>query len=97
MHALSRTNDPSTSYEAADRVESSGRAASHRHLCWMEVWKKPGSTAAEIAEAAGLERHVPSRRLPELRDAGQVVNGPQRKCSVTGNPSMTWLPAKGVA
>ena len=49
-------------------------------------------TAAEIAEAAGLERHVPSRRLPELRQAGQVKNGEERVCAITGNPSMTWFP-----
>jgi hypothetical protein len=61
----------------------------------LEVWKRPGSTAAEIAARSGLERHVPSRRLPELRQAGRIKNGPQRVCTVTGNPSMTWLPVKG--
>jgi hypothetical protein len=96
MNALARRTDPSTSHRAAEAVEASGRAASQRHLCLIEVWKKPGQTAAEIAVAAGLERHVPSRRLPELRKAGQVVNGPERICAVTGNPSMTWLPATEV-
>lgn len=97
MHALARTNDPPTSHQAADDVERSGRAASQRHLCLLEVWKKPGQTAAEIAVDTDLERHIPSRRLPELRSAGQVINGPQRNCSVTGNSSMTWLPAGEVA
>jgi len=92
MHALARNTDPPTSHEAAESVERSGRAASQRHLCLLEVWKRPGSTAAEIAARTGLERHVPSRRLPELREAGQVKNGPQRICTVTGNPSMTWEP-----
>ena len=92
MPALARNTDPTTSHQAAEEVEASGRAASQRHLCLLEVWKKPGRTAAEIAEAAGLDRHVPSRRLPELRQAGQVKNGEERVCAVTGNPSMTWLP-----
>lgn len=95
MHALARRTDPSTSHEAAEAVERCGRAASQRHLCLLEVWKRPGSTAAEIAARTGLERHVPSRRLPELRQAGQVRNGAQRICTVTGNPSMTWEPVPG--
>lgn len=94
MTARARSTDPTTSHLAAEAVEASGRAASQRHLCLVEVWKKPGQTAAEIAVAAGLERHVPSRRLPELRDAGQVINGPERRCTATGNLSLTWLPAK---
>lgn len=95
MPALARRNDPQTSHEAAESVERSGRAASQRHQCLLEVWKRPGSTAAEIAARTGLERHVPSRRLPELRQAGRIKNGPQRDCTVTGNPSMTWLPVEG--
>ena len=94
MPALARNTDPSTSHQAADEVEASGRAASQRHLCLLEVWKKPGRTAAEIAQAANLERHVPSRRLPELRKAGLVRAGEDRVCAVTGNPSMTWFPVK---
>lgn len=94
MPALARNNDPSTSHQAAEEVEASGIAASQRHRCLLEVWKKPGRTAAEIAEAAGLERHVPSRRLPELRQTGLVTNGEERICAVTGNLSMTWSPTK---
>lgn len=95
MHALARRQDPTTSHQAAEEVESSGRAASQRQTCLLEVWKKPGQTAAEIAVATGLERHIPSRRLPELRKARQVKTGPVRRCTVTGNPSMTWLPMRG--
>lgn len=91
MPALARRTDPITSHEAAEEVESSGRAASQRRRCLLEVWKKPGCTAAEIAQAANLERHIPSRRLPELRQAGQIRNGQERICTVTGNLSMTWL------
>lgn len=92
MPTLARNPDPETAHQATEEVESSGRAASQRHRCLLEIWKKPGRTAAEIAEAANLERHVPSRRLPELRQAGLVKNGQERACAVTGNPSKTWLP-----
>ena len=94
MLARARSSDPFTSHEAAHDAESSGRASAQRQICLGEVLKNPGKTAAEIAVAVGLERHAPSRRLPELRDAGLVVNGPARVCSVTGRMSITWLPAK---
>jgi len=92
--AQARNSDPFTSHEAAREAEASGRARAHRQLCLGEVLRKPGQTAAEIAVAVGLERHAPSRRLPELRDAGLVENGPARICEVTGRMSLTWLPAK---
>ncbi len=73
-------------------AEATGTASGQRAVCMAEVIRLPGQTAAEIAVAVGLERHVPSRRLPELRDDGRVLNGSRRVCRVTGNRSMTWEP-----
>jgi len=92
--ARARNSDPFTSHRAACEAEASGRAGAQRQLCLDEVLRSPGKTAAEIAVAVDLERHAPSRRLPELRDAGLVKNGPARICSITGRMSITWLPAK---
>ena len=92
--AKSRRSDPDTSREAARSAEHGGTAGAQRNACLAEVERQPGQTAAEIAKAVGLERHAPSRRLPELRDAGLVVNGDARICSVTGNHSLTWLSAR---
>jgi len=78
--------------DVAEEVDSVRRRASQRHRCLLEVWKRPGRTAAEVAVAAGLKRHVPSRRLPDLRRGRFVRNGPKRPCAVTGNPGMTWFP-----
>lgn len=91
--ARARLSDPSPSHEAAHDVEASGRAANQRALCFSVVRESPGLTAAEIAERADLERHVPSRRLPELREAGLVVNGEIRVCRVGNRNSMTWFVA----
>lgn len=90
---MSRHDDPGSSHEAADEIKSSGLADTQRQLCLDEVNRCQGQTAAEIAVAIGLERHIPSRRLPELRDKTsplQVRNGDGRICKVTGNRSMTW-------
>lgn len=88
----SRSKDPATSSEAARDIESSGVAHAQRALCLEAVRRKPGQTAAEIAVAVGLERHAPSRRLPELREAGLVTNGAPRTCAVMGRASITWYP-----
>jgi CRP-like cAMP-binding protein len=92
--AHARTTDPSTSHEAARDAERRGVAAAQRLLCLAQVTRHPGQTAAEVAEGTGLERHAPSRRLPELRDAGLVVNGPIRICTVKGRRSLTWIPTQ---
>jgi hypothetical protein len=91
--ASSRATDPAASAEAAHQVEASGVAGAQRAICLERVRATPGLTAAEIAVEAELERHVPSRRLPELRRAGLVVNGDARDCRVTGNKSLTWNPS----
>ena len=93
MQARARNTDPATSTAAARGVERSGRAALQRARCLHIVKRCPGATAAEIAEMTGLERHAPSRRLPELRAGGFVVNGERRKCKVMGRGSITWYPA----
>lgn len=92
MRARARCTDPVTSHEAAAAVEAIGGAASQRDRCLQVVRATPGRTAAEIARAADMERHVPSRRLPELRDAGLVRNDGARICDVTGTRSMLWWP-----
>lgn len=93
--ANSSQKDPATSRMAASEAEKSGRAASHRTICMDSVMAYPGQTAAEIARKCSLERHIPSRRLPELRERGLVINGEPRACTVTGRMSMVWLPAGG--
>lgn len=60
--------------------------------CLEAVIAHPGKTAAEIAVMTGLERHAPSRRLPDLRRAGLVRMGDQRQCSVKNRLSVTWWP-----
>lgn len=94
--ALARSTDPVTSHEAASEAEGSGRARIQRDRCLASVLDCPGRTAAEVAAATGLERHAPSRRLPELRDAGLIANGRARICKVTGRLSITWFPSQEV-
>jgi predicted ArsR family transcriptional regulator len=92
MQAKARRTDPATSLEAAKDMEATGKAHDQRTLCLERVRRYPGETAAEIASALRIERHIPSRRLPELREAGLVKNGSVRVCGVMGRKSLTWIP-----
>jgi len=94
--ARARATDPATSHEAALEVEFLGTADTQRRICLAAVLAVPGETAAELAFRHGLERHVPSRRLPELRDAGFIRNGEARICRVMKRASMTWWPEERV-
>ena len=93
--AAARFTDPATSHEAAADVEATGVAHQQRGVCLQEVLNRPGQTAAEIAVAVGLERHAPSRRLPELRKAGLVYNGEHRECREQRRRAVTWYPETG--
>lgn len=88
--ARARRWDPWTSHAAARRVESTGAASSQRARVLAYVREHPGETAAEIAHGLGMERHVPSRRLPELRRMRMVTSGEARVCRVCGTNQMTW-------
>jgi CRP-like cAMP-binding protein len=90
LRAASRATDPATSRQAAVTVEANGNAAFHRQLVLDAVRANPGSTSAEIAMMAGIDRHAAARRLPELRRAGILANGENRVCRVCGLSSMTW-------
>lgn len=91
--ARARNADPETSHQAAKQIETSGKAGTQRAEVLAVVQKFPGSTAGEIAFYGLLDRHAVSRRLPELREMGKVVNGPARKCRSLGSNAMTWDPA----
>ena len=63
-----------------------------RDTCLGVLVSYPGRTSAEIASYLGVERHVPSRLLAELRYRGQVVMGYKRLCTITGRKCLTWYP-----
>ena len=97
VQARARNTDPETSHLAAKDAEASGSAGNQRAACLRAVRSEPGLTAAEIASRAGFERHVPSRRLPELREDGTVRNGEERVCRVQGTLCLTWYPGEAGA
>ena len=87
-----------TSVIARDRHESTGNAESNRQRVLRLVRAHPGCTAVElhaeqrdIIDGHQLDRSEVSRRLPELRAAGQVRAGESRMCRIKpGREMLTW-------
>ena len=88
--ARARQSDPISSHMAAQIVESCGAADTQRANVLEYVREHPGQTSAEIAAGMGEQRHMPARRLPELRTAQLVRNGDVRMCAVSRRNGLTW-------
>lgn len=96
MSNNARQADGETEHEVPDPLVKT--AARQRDQCLHIVRKRPGLTAAEIAEHAKLDRYAASRRLPELRKAGIIKNAKKngkvvkRRCGVVENDCILWYP-----
>lgn len=101
---LVRRNDPATSKAAAAALTASGGRESAKAKV-LAVFSSPSYlptcqrlipckglalTSAEIADEYAIAHPTVHKRLPDLRRDGLVENGPVRKCTVTGRPSLTW-------
>lgn len=89
--------DPPSSHYAEDRVTRSGQRQRQAEdvLAAIQRHALVAMTAAELAEASGLDRYTVSRRLPELERAGHVHSSrPQtRPCRVLGSRCVEWWAA----
>ena len=87
--ALARNSDPSTSHDAAERVENSGKASCHRNRILRGVKDHPGLTGAELGREINLSQAQVGRRINELRDAGLIRYGEPRMCREVHGQSVT--------
>ena len=79
---LAAADDPISSHLAAAELTSSGRRASQKAeiVAWLREQVRP-LTSMEIAHAAGLDRYMVARRLPDLERDGMVERCAMRECS----------------
>ena len=89
-----RSSDPVTSWQAAEHITTTGRAADQRAIAVSAVHKYPGRTAFELSRLCPLDRYQLGRRLVEC---GELVKGDARECTVSGRQAVTWWPAEQVA
>lgn len=91
---LYRRSDPPSSREAAERVTAIGSRADHLQRIVQAVKAHPGSTSAELGQYAAIERHEAARRTADACNAGLIVRGPAKTCSVGGRSAITWYPRR---
>lgn len=90
-----RRSDVSSSKEANEQITASGRRESQLKLALFFVREYPGKTSLELSGIAKADRYSFARRLPQLRDADLVKNGPIRMCEVGKRNAITWYPVYG--
>lgn len=88
---LARSSDALSSHIAAREVTLRGRRDSQKR----EILAALGShsdtvTSMELARAAGMDRYIVARRLPDLDRDGLVKRCPMRDCAETRRPAITW-------
>jgi DNA-binding MarR family transcriptional regulator len=71
-HVGARATDHDSSHEAMDELERSGAAAIQRGRVLGFVRSWPGRTSLQMADLAGVDRHMVARRLPELVKEGLI-------------------------
>lgn len=91
-----RGTDPESSHLAAEKMARTGKRAKQIECVAEAVRLYPALTAAELAQMCGadygMDRYAFSRRLADAATAGLVLKAEQRRCSVTCNTSLTWMP-----
>lgn len=92
LHTLWHRTDPDTSREAAVGHAASGARETNVIRAVRLVESHPGLTSREYAEIAPPDMDLTEvrRRLTDARNAGLIVNGDKRRCSVAGTRQMTW-------
>ena len=90
--ALARRQSPLTSHDAARALELSGIRRNNERRAYLAVVANPGRTAGELGALTGLGRYGVAPRLTGLKDAGRVIQGDRRRCTVQGTAQVTWWP-----
>jgi hypothetical protein len=91
LFTLTRQMDPWTSDAAIESLGKGGQLAEQRQAVLRALQQHPSCTSAELAVYMEVDRHLPARRLPDLRNLGLVTEGPKRLCRIKGRMSVTWV------
>lgn len=86
-----RSTDPESSHIAAESITKTGVRAHQQRQVLAALRQWPGSTSAELARHAHMDRYAVARRLPELVPLF-AFRGATRACTTNGRPATTWWP-----
>jgi hypothetical protein len=88
---LAAAADPVSSHLAAAEITASGQRDSQKRAILSALREQLSPcTSMELARAAGIDRYIVARRLPDLERDGLVERGQMRNCDVTGRPAIAW-------
>lgn len=94
--ALADRHARRTSRRTYDEITEGKLLSDQRLLVYVALYELGAATAGELADymkrhgRGGEVRHMVSRRLPELRDAGVVAELGDRECTIGGRRSVVW-------
>lgn len=89
--AVARRRDPSTSHEAAERMNRRGTTGEHEAII-LSTLRRLGrpSTNGEIAACCELDFVAVARRMAGLEKAGEIERLPKRVCTVKQTAALVW-------
>ena len=93
MRPSARNSDPITSHMADKEITLDGTKEKQLKQVYEAVKRFPGCTSREIANMAGLDRHLVGRRLSEHPKIKKLMYGNEeakRKCIFSGRMCCIW-------
>lgn len=83
--------DPPTSIEAANRIESSANALRARVLEYLRARGQAGATDCEMQAALQMRHQTQTPRRRELVLAGLVVDSGRKRATDSGRSATVWV------
>lgn len=84
-----------TSKLAAVEITANGSLGNQCRQVLQAVRLWPGHTTRELADRIKADRHMVAKRAADLLESGEVRQGVQRQCRLSGRKAFTWWATGG--
>ena len=90
--AVSRRDNPETSFEAEEAINKDGSRVTHLSVVLGVIESQPGLTTGEVGDASGLGQMETRKRISDLKNMGMIFAGDVRVWEASGRNQSTWWP-----
>ena len=90
FNPIARRTDPESSHAAASEISRSAMRENQCATILALVRAYPWSTAGELATWCGYDSVQITKRLNDLKHAGQIEKGRIRTCEIHRRKMLTW-------
>ena len=90
--AVSRRDNPQTSFEAEEAINKAGARVTHLSVVLGVIESQPGLTTGEVGDASGLGQMETRKRISDLKNMGMIFAGDVRVWEASGRNQSTWWP-----